>query len=33
MADLAPGYPRNILDEDKQGVLAAPCLAWTGRLR
>ena len=24
MADLAPGYPRNILDEDRQGVLGRP---------
>ena len=24
MADLAPGYARNILDEDPQGVLGRP---------
>ena len=33
MADLAPGYPRNILDEDKQGVLGRPLPRVDGPLK
>ena len=33
MADLAPGYPRNILDEDKQGVLGRPLPRIDGPLK
>ena len=33
MADLAPGYPRNILDEDKQGVLGRPLPRVEGALK
>lgn len=33
MPDLAPGYPRNILDEDKQGVLGKPLVRVDGPLK
>ncbi|MER8444730.1 xanthine dehydrogenase family protein molybdopterin-binding subunit [Mesorhizobium sp. M1066] len=33
MADLTPGYPRNILDEDKQGVLGRPLPRVEGPLK
>ena len=33
MADLAPGYPRNILDDDKQGVLGRPLPRVDGPLK
>ena len=33
MADLAPGYPRNILDEDRQGVLGRPLPRVDGPLK
>ena len=33
MADLAPAYPRNILDEDKQAVLGRPLNRIDGPLK
>lgn len=33
MPDLAPGYPRNVLDEDKQGVLGRPLARVDGPLK
>jgi xanthine dehydrogenase YagR molybdenum-binding subunit len=33
MADLAPGYPRNILDEDIQGILGRPLKRVDGALK